>query len=145
MVNNKSFPVSVGKHQNIHIMYMCTWCLFLRSSWPSLLFISSWTVWISDFSSSLVASSWFSSLLISGSHLQPFRGACRPVHKQEVAFYIINNTMLLHQILLLMNCPPKNSSHLTWLYVSGKRTDVFKALTLEILSSSLQKTSLFLY
>lgn len=56
-------------------MACATWCLFLRSSWPILLFIRSWTVWISVFISSLVASSWFSSLLMRGSQRQPFRGA----------------------------------------------------------------------
>lgn len=57
-----------------------TWCLFLRSSWPILLFMSSCMVCSSDFISSLVASSWFSSLLMRGSQRQPLSGACRHRH-----------------------------------------------------------------
>ena len=66
-------------------LYLCTCCWPCLSIWPSLVFMRSWTVWISVLTSSLVASSWFSSLLISGSQRQPFRGAwARRKHRVKV-------------------------------------------------------------
>lgn len=52
-----------------------TWCCVLLSICPSFVFILSWTDPSSALISSTVASNWFSSLLIRGSHRQPSIGA----------------------------------------------------------------------
>lgn len=67
-----------------------TWCLLLLSSWPIFVFMSCCTVWISDCISSLVAMSWFSSLLMRGSHLQPFSGACQIIHQNGHNWWHVN-------------------------------------------------------